>query len=168
MRSLDGPETPKNTGDSQYPLPSGGAVPKRSVSKRKRDMLPTFMVDHPPPVPTTHHKVLPPVDTRVSTRSQILVKGPDGNVAWTPAADPYKELRRKELLYEQLIGPTSPLTTVTSVQGSRLTAKDKRAFSIKTSRTDQNKSMPASQLGRDTTPVKSNESDKTSRSSERS
>jgi hypothetical protein len=130
--------------------------------------LPTFTVDNPPPVPTTHHKVPPPADTQVSTRSQIIVKGPDGNVAWTPATDPYKELRRKELLYEQLIGPTSPLTTVTSVQGSRLTAKDKRAFSIKTSRTDQNKSMPASQLSCDTTPVKSNESDKTSRSSERS
>jgi hypothetical protein len=165
MRSLDGPETPKTTGDSQYPLPSGGAVPKRGVAKRKRDKLPTFTVDHPPPVPTPRYKALPPVDTRMSTRSQILVKGPDGNVAWTPAADPYQELKRKELLYEQLIGPPSPLTTATSIQGSRLTSKDRRALSSKTSQTDQNKSMPASQLSRDLAPVKSNESDKTSRSS---
>jgi hypothetical protein len=127
--------------------------------------LPTFTVDHPPPVPTPRHKALPPVDTRMSTRSQILVKGPDGNVAWTPAADPYQELKRKELLYEQLIGPPSPLTTATSIQGSRLTSKDRRALSSKTSQTDQNKSMPASQLSRDLAPVKSNESDKTSRSS---
>jgi hypothetical protein len=40
MRNLDGPETPKNMGDSQYPLPSGGAVHSRAEEQYLNDPLP--------------------------------------------------------------------------------------------------------------------------------